>query len=227
MQINPHIFRGYDLRGIAGKDLTAEIVEHLGKAYGTYLINHNIATEAIVGHDCRLTSEEYKGALIRGISSTGIKIIDIGLTLVGTFYWSQYHFETKGGVMITASHNPSEYNGFKFSTDFSETMISEQIQELRNITETENYIRKEIPGTTEKRDIKEAYFSDILGRFNITKKFKVVIDPSMSTPGAFVPELLRKAGCEVVEKNCELDGNFPLGTADPTEKNVAERRSGS
>lgn len=222
MNINPNIFRGYDLRGIAGKDLNPEIVEHIGKAYGTFLSNNNIQT-AIIGHDCRLTGVEYKDALIKGVVSTGVDVIDIGLTLVGIFYWSQYHFRTKGGTMITASHNPSEYNGFKFATDFSETMVSEQIQELREITKTENYTKSEKIGKIIKEDIKTLYFEDLLKRFHITKKFKVVVDPGNSTPGAFVPELLRKLDCEVIENNCELNGNFPLGTPDPTEKEVAER----
>lgn len=222
MRVNPHIFRGYDLRGIVDKDLTPEIVEHLGKGYGTFLKNNGI-NKAIVGHDCRLTSEEYKEAIIKGIILTGIDVIDIGLTLVGTFYWSQYHFNIKGGVMITASHNPAEYNGFKFAIDFSETMVSEQIQQLRKIVEKENYVISETPGKVEKKNVWEDYYNDILKRIKLEKKFKVVIDPSMSTPGAFVPELLRRAGCEVIEKNCNLDGRFPLGTADPTEKAVAER----
>jgi phosphomannomutase / phosphoglucomutase len=222
MQVNPHIFRGYDLRGVVEKDLNPEIVEHLGKGYGTFLKNNGI-DKAIVGHDCRLTSEEYKEAIIKGITSTGVNVVDIGLTLVGTFYWSQYHLNIKGGVMITASHNPAEYNGFKFAVDFSETMISEQIQTLRKIVEDESYVVSEKLGQVERRNIQEDYYNDILERIKPGKKFKVVIDPSMSTPGAFVPELLRRAGCEVVEKNCNLDGNFPLGTADPTEKTVAER----
>lgn len=225
MRINPHIFRGYDLRGVVEKDLNPKIVEHLGRAYGTFLVKNGIG-KAIVGHDCRLTSEEYKNAIIKGIILTGVDIVDIGLTLVGTFYWSQYFLNIKGGVMITASHNPAEYNGFKFAVNFSETMVSEQIQELRKITEMENYVQPGTPGKIEKRDIKNDYCEDILKRFDIAKKFKVVIDPSMSTPGAFVPEMLRKAGCEVIEKNCNLDGNFPLGTADPTEKAVAERLAG-
>lgn len=222
MRVNPNIFRGYDLRGIAGKDLNPEIVEHLGKGYGTFLKKNGI-DGAVVGHDCRLTSEEYKDAIIKGVTSTGVNVIDIGLTLVGAFYWSQYFLNIKGGVMITASHNPSEYNGFKFAVDFSETMVSEQIQELRKIVEEESYAQSETPGKVEKKNIWEDYCNDILERVKLKKKFRVVIDPSMSTPGAFVPELLRRAGCEIIEKNCKLDGNFPLGTADPTEKAVAER----
>ena len=224
MQINPNIFRGYDIRGEVGKDLNAETVEHLGRAYGTYLVRQNIR-QAIIGHDCRLSSEEFKEALIKGIVSTGVNVVDIGLTLVGTFYWSQYFLQIKGGVMVTASHNPSEYNGFKMAVDFSETMVSEQIQEIRKIVKNEDYIQADEAGKIEKKDITQDYFTDMAKRFELGKKFKVVIDPSLSTPGAFVPELLRKVGYEVIEKNCNLDGNFPLGTADPTEKSVAQRVS--
>lgn len=222
MKINPNIFRGYDIRGIAGQDLNSEIVEHLGKGYGTFLVRNDIK-KAVIGHDCRLTSEEYRDALIRGLITTGIDVIDIGLTLTGTFYWAQYFLDAKGGAIITASHNPAEYNGFKFAIDFSETMVSEEIQELKSIVEKEDYVMAEKQGSVEKRNIAQDYFADLLKRFDFSKKLKIVVDPSMSTPGAFVPELLRKAGFEVVEKNCELDGNFPLGTADPTEKTVALR----
>ncbi|MCX6763294.1 MAG: phosphomannomutase/phosphoglucomutase [Candidatus Moranbacteria bacterium] len=223
MQVNPYIFRGYDLRGIAGKDLTPEIVEHLGRGYGTFLIRHNLGRQAIVAYDCRLTSEEYKNALIKGITATGVNVVDIGLTMVGAFYWAQYFLNIRDGAMITASHNSSEYNGFKFAVNFSETMVSEQIQELRQIVEKEEYVVGEKIGVVENRNIQAEYFSDLIKRFGAAKKYKVVVDPGNSTAGAFVPELLRQAGYEVIEKNCNLDGHFPLGTPDPTEKIVAER----
>ena len=215
--------RGYDIRGVVDKDLNSEIVEHFGKAYGSYCQRNLDVKIIVVGYDSRLTSEEYKNALIKGIVSAGMDVIDIGLTLSGTVYWAQYHFETKGSVMITASHNPKEFNGFKFSNDFSESLIFDKLRELMNIVENEDYIESEVEGKIENIDINEIYFDDLISRMNITKKFKVVIDASMSTPGVIIPPLLRKAGCEVVESNCELDGNFPLGVADPTETIVAER----
>lgn len=224
MKVNPNMFRGYDLRGVVNQDLNSEIVEHIGKAYGTFLNKERIKT-AVVGHDCRLTSGEYSEALIRGIVSTGIDVVNIGLTIVGNFYWSQYHLNIKGGAMVTASHNPAEYNGFKFAVDFSETMSGDQIQELRKIIEKESYIKTEAIGKTKKQNITEAYFNDIVMRVNIAKKFKIVVDPSNSTPGAFIPDLLERAGCEVIKYNCKLDGSFPMGTPDPTEKEVAERLS--
>jgi phosphomannomutase / phosphoglucomutase len=222
MKINPHIFRGYDLRGIAGTDLNPEIVEHIGKAHGTYMKRHGV-TKAIVGRDCRITSVEYSEALIRGFSWAGIDTIDIGMTLVGTFYWAQYYLDARGGAFVTASHNPSEYNGFKIAIDFSETLVSEGMQELRRMVEEEDYEQGETPGKVEKQDIQEAYFEDISKRLDINKKFKIVIDPSCATAGAIVPQMLRKIGCEVIEKNCNIDATFPLGTPDPTETKVAQR----
>lgn len=222
MKINPHMFRGYDLRGIAGKDLTPEIVEHIGRAHGTFMKRSGI-TKAVVGYDCRSTSKEYSEALIRGYSWAGIDTVNIGMNMVGTFYWSQYHLDIKGGAFVTASHNPGEYNGFKFACDFSETLVSDGMQELRRMVEEEDYVEGDRQGKVEEKDIREAYFEDIMKRLPVTKKFKVVVDPSCSTAGAIVPEFLRKVGCEVVEKNCGIDPTFPLGTPDPTENRVAQR----
>jgi len=150
-------------------------------------------------------------------------VVDIGLALVGTIYWAQYYFDAKGCVSVSASHNPVEYNGFKFGRDFSQTMESEEVQEIRQISEKEAFVQGQ--GRLEKQDIREVYFADLLKRFSLPLKFKVVVDPSYSTAGAFVPELLTKAGCEVICSHCEIDGTFPLGTPDPTERKVAERLS--
>lgn len=220
MQINPQIFRGYDLRGIAGKDLNPEIVECLGQAYGTFLARRGIK-KTVVGHDCRLTSESYSAAIIKGLLASGVDVVDIGLALAGNVYWAQYYFEASGCVSVSASHNPAEFNGFKFGKNYSLTLVSDEIQELRQITETEEFVKGQ--GSLKKEDIRTVYFDDLVKRFNTPFRFKVIIDPSHSTPGVFVPELLEQAGCEVVCANCELDGSFPLGTPDPTENIIAQR----
>jgi phosphomannomutase/phosphoglucomutase len=222
MKINPNIFRAYDLRGIVGTDLNPEIVENIGKAYGTYLKRHDIH-RAIVGRDCRATSQEYADALIRGFCWAGVDSVDIGLNLVGTFYWAQYLLNIKGGAFVTASHNPPEFNGFKFAIDFSETLVSEGMTELLHMVENDDFVQSDVVGNLESVDIRDKYFEDIIKRLPITKKFKVVIDPSCSTAGAIAPDLLRRAGCEVIEKNCIIDPTFPLGTPDPTEIMVAKR----
>ncbi len=222
MKVNPLMFRGYDLRGLVDKDLNPEIVEHLGRAFGTFLKRQGIQ-KAIIGRDCRATSPQYSEAMIKGLVWTGVDVVDIGLNLAGTFYWAQYYLNCKGGVFVTASHNPAEYNGFKFANDFSETLVSDGIQEIRQIVEEEDYEQGLALGKIEKQDIREAYFNDLLKRLPLKRGFRVVVDPSNSTAGVIAPELLKKAGCEVIEANCQIDPTFPLGTPDPTSAVVANR----
>ena len=228
MNVNKQIFRGYDIRGIANVDLNPEIVEHIGKAHGTYLRNRGI-NQAVVGHDCRITSQEYSDAFIKGMNLMGVNVVDIGLTMVGIFYWSQYFLDIKGGAFITASHNPGEYNGFKLAADFSETLVSDGIQEILNTILNETYFESTTTGTLTQKNVNEDYSKDIFKRFNISpetgKKFKVLVDAGNSTSGAIAPPMLRAAGHTVIEKNCNIDGNFPLGTPDPTESAVAQRLS--
>jgi len=226
MKINPFMFRGYDLRGVVGEDLNPQIVECLGKAFGTYLKRHNVK-KAVIGRDCRKTSKEYGDYLIKGLNWSGIDTIDIGMNLVGTFYWSQYYLNCKGGAFITASHNPCQFNGFKFAIDFSETLVSEGIQELRRMVENDDFEKGEVPGRAEEQDIREKYFFELIKKFPDIEKLKVVVDPSNSTAGEIIPVLLKKIGCDVVENNCKIDPSFPLGTPDPTEKIVADRLSES
>jgi phosphomannomutase/phosphoglucomutase len=220
MKINPYIFRAYDVRGLVDKDLNPQIVEELGKAYGTFLLKRGIK-KIVVGQDCRLSSEPYKQAIVRGVCSTGVDVIDIGLALVGMTYWVQHYFNILGCVSISGSHNSIEYNGFKFGTGLSKTMLREEVQELRQIVENGEFEKGQ--GKSEKRDIKKDYFEDLLKRFSLPLKFKVVVDPAHSTAGAFVPELLERAGCQVICDHCEIDPSFPVGTPDPTDRKHIER----
>src|SRR3989344_3725129 len=153
MKINPYIFRGYDLRGLVDTDLSPELAVHLGKAYGTYLRRRGI-TEFVVGMDSRATGPAYSEALIKGLVWSGANVVDIGMNLIGTFYWSQYFLKRKGGVYVSASHNPPEYNGFKFANNFSETLVSEGMQELRRMVEEEDYEQKE-GGSSYVRNIRD------------------------------------------------------------------------
>ena len=219
-KINPKIFRGYDLRGVAGEDLSDDVYYTLGRAYATFLHERKIK-EAAIGRDNRLTGEAFSKAFIAGLNDGGIDTIDMGLSLSQIVYFSSYEFKTKGGAMITASHNPKEYNGLKLGVGYSDTMITEEIQYLRKLADDKNF--SEGTGTNRKHDIYPAYKADILKHFNLNKKWKVVIDACNTVSGKFYPDLLRAAGCEVVEQNTKLDGNFPLGVPDPTEVEVLER----
>lgn len=224
MKVNPAIFRGYDLRGLVDIDLNPQVAEHLGKAFGTYLQRTGI-TQAVVGYDSRATSPEYSESLIKGLSWAGIDVINIGLNLVGTFYWAQHHLQRAGGVYVSASHNPPEFNGFKFANGYSETLVSEGMHELRRMVEEEDYEQGKTPGSITSQDIRPAYIADVVARLPLSRKLKVVIDPSCTTAGSIAPTLLQQAGCEVVEYNTTVDSSFPLGVADPTEVDVLERLS--
>lgn len=222
MKVNPAIFRGYDLRGLVGTDLSPELAEHLGKAFGTYLTRTGI-TQAVVGYDSRATSPEYSESLIKGLSWAGVDVVNIGLNLVGTFYWAQHRLQRPGGVYVSASHNPPEFNGFKFANGYSETLVSEGMHELRRMVQEEDYQQGKTPGQVTTKDIRPEYIADIIARLPLSRKLKVVVDPSCTTAGSIAPMLLRQAGCEVTEYNTTVDPTFPLGVADPTEVAVLKR----
>jgi phosphomannomutase/phosphoglucomutase len=222
MKVNPNIFRGYDVRGLVGKDLSPELALHLGKAHGTYLARLG-QTKAIVSYDCRQTSPEYAAKIMEGLSWTGLDVIDIGMQMVGTFYWSQHYLKVPGGVFVTASHNPPEFNGFKFANDYSETLVSEGVQDIRKLVETETYKSGRETGSIKKDNVLEEYYKDLLERLHVDRPLKVVVDPSHTTAGIIIPELLRRAGCEVIEFNTKVDSSFPLGVADPTELHIMKR----
>ena len=220
--INDHIFRGYDLRGVSGTDLSEEIMELLGKAYATFLYQRRI-WEVVVGRDNRVTSEAFSKAFIKGLVDSGIDVVDIGLALAQIVYFSQYPLRFKGAAMITASHNPAQYNGIKMAVGFSDTMTGKEIQELKVIAKSGQFKKFSRTGTYRQEDIFPEYKKDILRRSGKIGKFKVVVDTIYGTAGMFLPQILKEAGCEVIEQHTELDGTFPLGTADPTERSVQER----
>lgn len=221
MEINPLIFRNYDIRGKVPDDLTAEKVKCIAKAYGT-LIQKRKIHQMVIGHDCRLSGEEFTEAFIEGVTEMGIDVIDIGMVMTQMMYYAQYRFQTNGGVMITASHNPFNYNGFKMAIGYSKTTEEGEIAELLRLTKTEEFYKSDRKGTVTKADVTEDYAKDVLKRVEIKKKFKVVIDGHYGTTGIYNPEIFRRAGCEVIELQAKPDGHFPAGTPDPTDAHLME-----
>lgn len=222
MKINPYIFRNYDIRGIAGKDLDAKKVEAIGRGYAAFLQKRKIR-QAIVGRDCRASGKEYGAAMIKGMLAGGIDIIDIGMVMTQMVYYAQYRYQTNGGVMITASHNPANYNGFKLAIGYSLTTGPEEIAEIKKIIDEEKYFKPAKLGKVIKKNVWKDYLNDILKRVVIKKKFKIVIDSGNGTTGKYMPEILKKAGCKVVGKNLKVDGSFPLGAPDPTAEKMMKR----
>lgn len=219
-KINPQIFRGYDIRGLADKDLNDDVMYTLGRAYATFLAQRRIS-ESAVGRDNRLTGEAYAKAFIQGLNDGGVDTIDLGYSLSQIVYFSCYEFKTKGSAMISASHNPKEFNGLKLGTGYSETMVTEDIQYFRQLIEKGHFSSGH--GKNRTTDIFDSYKQHLLKHFHLAKKWKVVVDACCTTSGLFYPSIFRDAGCEVVEQNTELDGNFPAGVPDPTEMEVLKR----
>ncbi len=218
--INPNIYRGYDIRGVVDKDINENIYYTLGRAYAQFLSRRRIC-ESTVGCDNRLTSSAYSKAFIKGLNDGGVNTIEMGLSLSQIVYFSSYVFKTKGSAMVTASHNPADYNGLKLGVGYSDTMITEEIQEVKQIVTAGVFTEGQ--GKNREYDIFPEYQAEILKYFNLNKKWKIVVDGCNTASGKFYPQIFRGAGIEVIEQNCELDGNFPLGVPDPTEVQVLER----
>lgn len=212
MQINPQIFREYDIRGVVGKDLTPEIVKILGKGFGTYMRRSGYKS-LIVGRDGRISSESFKDSLIKGLLSTGCDVIDIGICPTPVYYFSIFHFDKDGGMMITGSHNPPEFNGFKVSVGKS-TIFGQEIQNLRRLIEKGQFEKGE--GKIRTEEIIRHYQDFIKKDIKLEKKLRVVIDAGNGTAGVVAAPLLRDLGCEVEELYCDIDGNFPNHFPDPT-----------
>ena len=225
MKVNPHIFRGYDLRGLVDGDLSPELALHIGKAHGTYLKRLG-QTKAVIGRDSRETSPIYSQRAIEGLIWTGLDVVDIGMQMIGIFYWAQHQLKIPGGVFVTASHNPPQFNGFKLANNYSETLVSDGMQTIRKMVEDEDYERGAKSGSVSKENIRPAYYKDVLGRVKINRQLKVMVDASNTSSGEIIPELIKRAGCEVVEYNTKVEPSFPLGAADPTETHIMDRMRG-
>ena len=210
--MNPHVFREYDVRGIVDIDLNEEFIVNLGRSIGTYALQNNVKTMT-VGRDCRLSSDDYHRYLIQGLNATGIDTIDIGLCATPMLYFSIRHFHAGGGVMITGSHNPPEFNGFKICIGY-DSIHGGQIQELRKIMEADHYLSGK--GTSRVEDITQIYQNYIFDHVKISKKLKVVLDAGNGVGGQFALPILERLGCDVTALYCDPDGRFPNHFPDPT-----------
>jgi phosphomannomutase/phosphoglucomutase len=217
--MNPNVFREYDVRGVVNKDLNEEFIFDLGRAIGTYARQHNVSRMSI-GRDCRLTSDAYHNFLTRGLNICGIETIDIGLCATPMLYFSIRQLKTDGGVMITGSHNPPEFNGFKICIG-NDTIYGEKIQDLRRIIESGQYSKG--TGASYAADVSQAYEDYLFENVSIKKKLKVIIDGGNGVGGLFALPLLKRLGCDVIAIHCEPDGRFPNHFPDPTvEANLQE-----
>ncbi len=215
------IFREYDVRGIAGKDLDGDVAVLLGKALGSFVKKRRPdAGHMSVGRDVRNSSGDLAAGIIKGIISTGLNVYDIGVCPTPVQYFSLFHLNTDGGVMVTGSHNPPEYTGFKLSVGKG-TIHGGDIQRLREIIANREWVTAPREGRVESYHILGAYKEFMLKEFSYLRRgtfrnLKVVVDAGNGTAGVLVPDILREMGCEVIPLYCEPDGNFPHHHPDPT-----------
>ncbi len=212
LKINPQIFREYDIRGVVEKDLTPEIVRLMGQTYGTYMREKGFKDLA-VGRDCRLSSDAFRDVLVQGILSTGCHVTDIGVCPTPVYYFSLFHLKKDGGMMITASHNPADFNGFKVSVG-NQTIYGEELQNFRRRIEKGGFTQGK--GTLSSYEIMEPYLQYLQDDISIKRPIKVAIDGGNGTAGPVASKILRMLGCEVLELYCEMDGRFPNHHPDPT-----------
>jgi phosphomannomutase/phosphoglucomutase len=213
MSLKPEIFREYDIRGIVGQDLTPESVELLGKGIGTY-IRRRDKKQVALGQDCRLSSPDFSAALTRGLLSTGCDVLALGTVPTPLLYFCVYTKNQEAGVMITGSHNPPEYNGFKMMLGH-ETLFGPDIQDIRQIIEEGNFT-SEPGGTRREYDIVPEYHRYVVENVHLDRALKVVVDAGNGTGGEVAVPIFRDLGCDVVPLYCEMDGNFPHHHPDPT-----------
>ncbi len=222
MQVEPSTFKAYDIRGIVDVTIDEAFAEHLGRAFGSEAVAAGEKAVA-VGRDGRLSGPGLAAALVRGLASTGLDVVDIGAVTTPMLY---YVAATRGdhgchsGIQVTGSHNPKNYNGFKMVLA-GRAIYGEEIQGLRRRMEAEDYVQGK--GRAGRMDIFEEYKHRIIGDCRLARPMRIVVDSGNGIPGASAPAILRALGCEVTELYSEVDGDFPNHHPDPSKpENLAD-----
>lgn len=216
-EINENIFREYDIRAIADTELNDDVVYTIGKSYGTYILKDGKET-VVIGHDNRLTSKRIVNVLIAGLKSTGLTIINLGLVTTPMYYFAKKHFNIGTGIMVTASHNPKPYNGFKFSFNEIGNAYGPLIEDFKKFTYQGDFITKK-GGIVTSKDIKDAYLENIKKSVCLgPRKIKVVIDCGNGTGSTIIKDVMNLFDIDVTYLYCESDGNFPNHIPDPAVK---------
>jgi phosphomannomutase/phosphoglucomutase len=219
--MNRLIFREYDIRGVADRDLTDEVVENIGRAYGTFLVRRG-KNRVALGRDCRLSSDRLHAALRSGMLATGLTVIDIGVGPTPLLYFTVFHKELDGGVMITGSHNPPGDNGFKMMCG-KETLAGDEIRELRTLIEQQDFDFKS-GGTSDRYDPAPAYCGYMRGNVRLKRTdIRFAVDAGNGAGGPLALAAMKAVGLSPIAMYCEMDGRFPNHHPDPSElHNVAE-----
>jgi phosphomannomutase/phosphoglucomutase len=217
--IAPEIFKAYDIRGIVGKSLTNETARQIGQALGSEALARK-QTAIAVGRDGRLSGPDLVKALSQGIASTGCNVVDVGMVPTPALYFATYHLNTHSGVMVTGSHNPPDYNGFKMVLG-GETLSGDDIQALRQRIERGDLASGD--GVIAEEDIRGAYLDRIVSDIKLARPMKVIVDCGNGVAGELAPQLYQRLGCDVTGMFCDVDGNFPNHHPDPSQpKNLED-----
>jgi phosphomannomutase / phosphoglucomutase len=218
--MNPRVFREYDIRGAADRDFPDDFVRDLGRAIGTQLVRAG-AKRIAVGRDCRVSSPRMHAALIDGLLSTPLHLLDVGIVPTPVLYYAPFHFDLDGGVQLTGSHNPPQDNGFKIVRGRS-TIHGAEIQKLRELVVDRDFVSGK--GSREEIDVVRPYIDNAKSRIQLgPRRPKVVVDAGNGTGGVVAVPLYKELGFEAIPLFIEMDGRFPNHHPDPTvEKNVAD-----
>lgn len=210
-KIAKEIFKAYDIRGVVGKALSDEVTQLIGCAIGSEAIDRGVTT-VVIGRDGRLSSMNLSARLAEGLQSAGVNVIDVGCVATPILYFAAYKLSGQSGVMVTGSHNPPEYNGFKMMLS-GETLAGDAIQKLYQRVEKKQFSNGQ--GGYREQDITEDYLHYIMEDCKLSRPMSIVVDCGNGVAGAFAPKLYRRLGCKVRELFCDVDGNFPNHHPDP------------
>lgn len=218
--IKSEVFRQYDIRGIVGEQLNEESYYLIGKGFGTMLRNKGMKS-IVIGGDARHSTRGFMDSFIKGALETGCEITDIGMVATPILYFAIWELKQDGGAMVTASHNPSQYNGCKLNLGLG-SVYADALQDLLKLIQSEKFVQGD--GKLIKNEsVVEDYIQYIVDNVDISRPVKVIVDGGNGMGGPYLPEILRRKGCEVIEMYCEPDGDFPNHHPDPTvEKNMVD-----
>ena len=210
MEMNPYIFREYDIRGLAEEELTPEVASAVGKAFGTYLGG---SAKVTVGRDVRLSSPRLNGDFSAGLRASGCDVVELGLVPTPLVYYSVGKLNADGSAAITGSHNPVQYNGFKLSKG-QLSLFGSEIQDIRRIIDSSSFVSGS--GGSRRESVARSYVEEIQRKIEIGRKLRIAVDAGNGTAGPLILELMQRLGVEVVPLYCEPDGRFPNHLPDPT-----------
>lgn len=214
------MFREYDLRGRVNKEeLNEKSMYIIGRAYSAQLCKRGIK-DAVLGYDYRSYSENLAEAIQKGLLDSGINVINLGMITTPMMYASQYYYQTKGGVMVTASHNPNGWSGVKLALGFSHTLIPKEIKELYDLIVHEKFVKGK--GRLRQDDCYPKYFTDLSKRVKLAKKLKTVVNTANGGVGAYLPKMLKTLGVKVIGLHIDLDWNFPHYSPNPSQVEMME-----